>query len=78
MKNYYYKIGADDLRDLLYSAAKLQCLEENGVDNWLGYMDNRESFIASTLNITIEEVEENNLQIQDVADKWIEDYELIK
>ena len=74
MEKSFYLIDSDKLRELLYCAAMLECLESNGVDNWIGYMDNRESFISSYLGVSEEKVEEDNLQIQDVADNWLEEY----
>ena len=74
----YFKIDADTLRDLLIDSAYYHCLEANGVDNWIGYLDNRESFIADILNISEEKVEEENLQLSDVADKWMQDFEILK
>jgi len=74
----YFKINADDLRDLLYDSVKLHCLEEAGVDNWFGYMENRIEFIAKQLEMSEEEVDEQNLQLQDVADKWIQDYDVLE
>lgn len=73
----YYKISEEDLLDLLYYSAKLQCLEDNGVDNWLGYMDNETDFVADILGVSDEQVEQDYLGIDDVAHKWIADYELL-
>ncbi len=74
----YFKIKPEELRDLLINTARLQCLEANGVDNWFGYMDNRETYIADVLDMSLDEIKENDLQFSDVADKWLQNYELIE
>ena len=74
----YFKIDADTLRDLLIESAYYHCLEANGVDNWIGYLDNRESFIADTLNVSEDEVHKKDLQLSDIADKQMQDFEILK
>ena len=74
----YFKIDVDTLRDLLIDSAYYHCLEANGVDNWIGYLDNRESFIADTLNVSEDEVHKKDLQLSDIADKQMQDFEILK
>ena len=47
----FYSISENELKDLLYEHYVLGCLEEAGVDNWFGYMENREEYINSRLGI---------------------------
>lgn len=74
----YYKINENTLLNFLENTLKLNCLYDNGVDNWLGYMDNEEGFIADALETTEEEVREKDLNFQDVAKKYIKTYELLE
>lgn len=63
----YFKIDEERLLELLENEARLQCLENDGVDNWMWYMEGRKRFIADALEITEEEVEERNLDFKDLA-----------
>lgn len=76
----YYKIGETELKDLLYAWFKLDCLECNGVDNWLGYMDNVTEYIADDFNISYDEVLDKHLSLQDLVDKHLkeDDYEEVQ
>ena len=62
-----YVVPEDRLLELLEAEARLQCLEWDGVDNWEWYMEGRDRFIADALEISQEEVEENELSFEDVA-----------
>lgn len=73
----YYKIDEHDLKNLLEDLARLQYLEFMGVDNWNGAEGYKEEFIASCFNISTEEAEEQELGFEDVANKWLEDYEIV-
>jgi hypothetical protein len=63
----YFKIDEERLLELLENEARLQCLENDGVDNWMWYMEGRKRFIADALCISEEEVEERDLDFKDLA-----------
>ena len=63
----YFKIDEERLLELLENEARLQCLENDGVDNWMWYMEGRKRFIADALCISEEEVEERDLDFKDRA-----------
>lgn len=44
-----YLISEGMLAQLLYSDYKLSLLEEDGVDNWWGYMEGRTEFISECM-----------------------------
>lgn len=76
----YYKLSEYTLRDLLIDKCTLAMLEANGVDNWIGYFDNHDRFVADMLmtdGITEEDVRERDLQLSDVADALLEDFEVL-
>ena len=73
-KQYIVKEG--DLRDLIKDSLELEMLKDAGVDNWSGYEYNYESFISTILNIPEEEVYERGLDLDDVVDKVIHNYNL--
>ena len=52
----YYKISEERLKELLYAYYKLDCLELYGVDNWLGYTDNKTRYI----NIALRRYDKDN------------------
>ena len=64
-KNYI--ISETRLLELLEAEAELECLGAAGVDNWWGYCENRDEYIASALGIDVQEVEEKDLEFTDVA-----------
>ena len=70
-----YIVHDERLLELLEAEATLQCLEHAGVDNWWGYCDNKESFIADALEITEDEVNERELDFEDVARAGLADFE---
>lgn len=74
----YYKISIEDLKNLLFDSATLKILECDGVDNWPYYMEGREQYIADMLDTSIDKVQEQDLQLSDVVNEWIKDYEIIK
>lgn len=70
-----YIISEERLLELLEAEARLQCLEQDGVDNWTWYMEGREQFIADALNISKEKVEDNEFDFADVAQAGLADFE---
>ena len=62
-----YIISEERLLELLENEARLQCLENDGVDNWTWYMEGRKRFIADALCISEQHVEEEELDFIDVA-----------
>ena len=70
-----YIVSEERLLELLEAEARLQCLEQDGVDNWSWYMEGREQFIADALMISKEEVEDNELNFADVAQAGLADFE---
>lgn len=65
----YFIVSEDKLRELLYATYKLDMLECNGVDNWIGYMDNYAEYIADELDITIDEVVDGDLGIEEIVEQ---------
>ena len=72
MKNYI--VSEERLLELLENEARLQCLENDGVDNWMWYMEGRKRFIADALCISEEEVEDRDLDFKDLALADIKDF----
>ena len=65
MKNYI--ISEERLLELLEIEAEMECLSAAGVDNWWGFMDNSQEYIAGALGISEDEVDERELDFSDVA-----------
>lgn len=61
MKEKIYKLTEGELRSLIEDAEFLNCLLNNGVDNWQGYEEACESF---------NEIKENG-DIEDILDDYI-------
>lgn len=74
----YFKVSEAELREYLLAATKLACLERDGVDNWIWYMENRKEFIAECLDKTVEEVKKNDLDFEDIVDLDIQNFKEIK
>lgn len=70
-----YIISEERLLELLEAEARLQCLENDGVDNWPWYMEGRIGFIADALDISEETVREQDIDFRDVAEADLECYE---
>ena len=70
-----YIISEERLLELLEYEAELECLNAAGVDNWWGYCENRDEYIASALGIDVEEVEEKELEFTDVAEAALAEFE---
>lgn len=73
----YYQISENDLLALLTIRNEYQCLEAEGVDNWEWYMENKKQFISEALNISIEKVEEEDLDFSDVAEAELKSFKEI-
>lgn len=74
----YYKIDEETLKGLLYDHYELSCLYCNGVDNWIGYMDNKERYINQALGKQNPDEYDENLDFSDIVNKAITKYEEIK
>ena len=70
-----YLVSEERLLELLEAEARLDCLEQDGVDNWSWYMEGRVRFIAEALNIKEDEVYENDLDFIDVAKADLADFQ---
>lgn len=77
MKEIFYRISKTELLELLKAEARLACLEMDGVDNWMSYMEGRKEFIAARLGISESEVEKQNIDFNDLAEAELEDYDEI-
>lgn len=73
----YVKISKTELKNLLWANEKLSILENNGVDNWSGYMDNCAEYLADALGVSIEYVKENDICIEDLIEQEIKHYKNI-
>ena len=74
----YFKVSEAELRDYLLAVNKLACLERDGVDDWSWYMAGRSEFVAECLGKTVEEVEDNYLDFEDVVDLDIQSFQEIE
>lgn len=72
----FYIISEERLLELLEAEAELECLSAAGVDNWWGYCENRDEYIASALGIGVEEVEERELEFADVAEAALAEFSI--
>ena len=73
----YVKISKTELKNLLYANEKLSILENNGVDNWIGYMDNYQTYLSNALGVSLEYIDDNNIQLEDLIEQEIKTYEVI-
>lgn len=73
----YVKISKTELKNLLYANEKLSILENNGVDNWIGYMDNCSEYLADAMGVSLEYIEENDIDIKDLVEQEINTYTII-
>lgn len=71
-----YIISEERLLELLEAEVELKCLSAAGVDNWWGYCENRDEYIASALGIDVEEVEEKELEFADVAEAALAEFSI--
>ena len=71
-----YIVSEERLLELLEAEAELECLSQAGVDNWWGYCENRDEYIASALGIDVEEVEEKELEFADVAEAALAEFSI--
>lgn len=73
----YYKISEERLKELLYAYYKLDCLEVNGVDNWLGYMYNKIQYVNEALGIYDEDNWNEDAELSDIVEIDLTEYEEI-
>ena len=73
-----YIIDEERLKELLYDHYVLDCLYRNGVDNWIGYMDNRERYINSALGRKNPEDWDEDADFEDIVEIDLTEYEEIK
>lgn len=73
----YYKISEERLKELLYAYYELGCLEANGVDNWLGYMDNKTRYVNAALGIYDEDDWDEDADFSDIVEIDLTEYEEI-
>ena len=71
-----YIISEERLLELLEAEAELECLGAAGVDNWWGYCEHKDEYIASALGISVEEVEEKELEFADVAEAALAEFSI--
>lgn len=71
-----YIISEERLLELLEYETELECLSAAGVDNWWGYCENKDEYIASALGISVEEVEEKELEFADVAEAALAEFSI--
>ena len=55
--------------ELLEAKAYAECLDEQGVDNWSWFMENRIEFVARELELPEAVVEEESFGLKDVANR---------
>lgn len=53
MEEKYYKIGRNELFNLLLARLTLETLEYDGVDSWTHYLESRDAVISEYLNCDI-------------------------
>lgn len=70
-----YIISEERLLELLEAENTLRCLEWDGVDNWIWYMEGRRRYIADALCISEDYVRENDLDFIDVAKAELSDFQ---
>lgn len=77
-----YLIDEDTLRELLLAAHTLSILERDGVDNWWGWMEGREDYLAEnaamlpwnegkSVDDVMEEVLSEDYDVDDLVDDQI-------
>ena len=75
-----YIVDEDTLLNLIASREELNYLEENGVDNWLGYSEGRGEYIKTNLEflteqaISLDKVYDESLDMRNIAEIKIKDY----
>lgn len=74
----YCVIQKEELKRLLTESHILNCLERDGVDNWIGYMEGRDDYISSYLAASgIITTNEDDIDFDDLAEIEIKDYPTI-
>lgn len=72
-----YIVSEEDLLELLVAQARLDCLENDGVDNWDWYMAGAGAFIRDGIsNYDVNIPEDINLDFEDLARLELNDYEV--
>jgi hypothetical protein len=70
-----YIVSEERLLELLEAENTLRCLEWDGVDNWIWYMEGRTRYIADALCISEDEIRERDLDFIDVAKAELNDFQ---
>ena len=70
-----YIVPEERLLELLEAENTLRCLEWDGVDNWIWYMESRRRYIADALCISEDKVREENLDFIYVAKAELNDFQ---
>lgn len=65
-----FLVKEDDLLDLLICRLKIDCLNQDGVDNWPWYMESENEIIAEYLHVKNPE----DFTFEDCAKKELKDY----
>ena len=69
-----YIIDEEKLKELLYDHYELDCLYCNGVDNWIGYMDNKTRYINSAFGKTNSEDWDEDADFIDIVNVDLTEY----
>ncbi len=73
-----YILSESQLIELLTSKHTLTYLKIEGVENWGGYMANRERYIADYLDMSWKEVKKNHLSFEDCAKEGLQYFKKFK
>ena len=74
-KDKIYLITKERLLDLLIVEAHLNCLEQDGVDNWTWYMEGKDRFLSDALNLPIEQIRELDYDFYDLAQVELNEFQ---
>ena len=74
-KDSIYLITKKRLLELLEAEANLNCLEQDGVDNWTWYMEGKDCFLANALNLPIEQIREMDYDFCDLAQVELNEFQ---
>ena len=69
-----YLIDEDTLRELLRAGHILAILERDGVDNWWGWMEGREEYLADCLRELPWNADKTYADLQEIVEE--EDYDI--
>ena len=73
-----YILTEGQLLSLLEDKITLQSLETDGVENWVWYMESKNTIISDILKIPVEEVVKKQLTFKDAAKKELNQYSKIE